>query len=68
LIGCALTEPWQGKAREFLQASQDEGVFVLVAGASVLRLAPSLIISQDDIDEGLKRLERAIAVVCAGKA
>ena len=68
LIGCALTEPWQGRAREFLQASQDEGVFVLVAGASVLRLAPSLIIPQDDIDEGLERLERAVAVVCAGKA
>ena len=61
LMGCVLTEPWQGKARDFMHAAQDEGVFVLVAGASVLRIAPSLIISEEDITEGLERLERAIA-------
>lgn len=61
LMGCVLTEPWQGKARDFMHAAQDEGVFVLVAGASVLRIAPSLIISEEDIAEGLERLERAIA-------
>jgi len=33
----------------------------LVAGASVLRIAPSLIIPEEDIAEGLERLERAIS-------
>ena len=61
LMGCVLTEPWQGKARDLMQAAQDEGVFVLVAGASVLRIAPSLIIPEEDIAEGLERLERAIS-------
>ena len=60
-MGCVLTEPWQGKARDLMQAAQDEGVFVLVAGASVLRIAPSLIIPEEDIAEGLERLERAIS-------
>jgi acetylornithine/N-succinyldiaminopimelate aminotransferase len=42
---------------------------VLVAGASVLRIAPSLIIPEEDIVEGLARLERAIAQFCsAGSA
>ena len=69
LMGCVLTEPWQGKARERMYAAQDEGVFVLVAGASVLRIAPSLIIPEDDIAEGLERLERAIGKFCsAGSA
>ena len=69
LMGCMLTEPWHGKARDLMYAAQDEGVFVLVAGASVLRIAPSLIIPEEDIAEGLARLERAIAQVCsAGSA
>jgi len=64
LIGCVLNEPWQGKARDLMHAAQEEGVFVLVAGASVLRLAPSLIIPEADITEGLERLERAIVRFC----
>mgnify|MGYP001227206974 FL=1 len=69
LMGCILAEPWQGKARDLMSAAQDEGVFVLVAGASVLRIAPSLIIPEDDIAEGLARLERAIGQLCsAGSA
>ena len=64
LIGCVLNEPWQGKARDLMHAAQDEGVFVLVAGASVLRMAPSLIIPEEDITEGFKRLEDAIARFC----
>jgi len=69
LMGCMLTEPWHGKARDLMYAAQDEGVFVLVAGASVLRIAPSLIIPEEDIVEGLARLERAIAQFCsAGSA
>ncbi len=60
LMGCVLNEPWEGKARDLMRAAQDEGLFVLVAGASVLRIAPSLIIPQEDIAEGLERPARAI--------
>ncbi len=59
--GMRVTETLQGKARDLMQAAQDEGVFVLVPGASVLRIAPSLIIPEEDIAEGLERLERAIS-------
>jgi acetylornithine/N-succinyldiaminopimelate aminotransferase len=62
-LGCATSEPWRGKAREFLNAAQREGVFVLVAGPDVVRLAPSLIIPDELIDEGLARFDRAVAAV-----
>lgn len=60
LIGAQLSEAWQGKAKEIVAAALDEGLMMLVAGPDVLRFAPSLIIPDEDIDEGLARLERAI--------
>ena len=33
---------------------------VLVAGADVVRLAPSLLLNDEDMAEGLKRLEAAL--------
>ena len=60
LIGWALTSEWKGRAREILNAAQEEGVFVLVAGPDVVRIAPSLLIPEKDIEEGLNRLERAV--------
>ncbi|MBL09872.1 MAG: aspartate aminotransferase family protein [Acidiferrobacteraceae bacterium] len=60
LIGWVLTSEWKGRAREIVNAAQAEGVFVLVAGANVVRLAPSLIIEREDIEEGLTRLDKAL--------
>lgn len=65
LLGCVLTEAWQGRAKDFLNAGIDEGVMILIAGVNVIRLAPSLIIPESDIDEALERFERAVKKVCA---
>ena len=65
LLGCVLTEKWQGRAKDFLNAGLDEGVMVLIAGANVIRLAPSLIIPEADIDEALKRFEAAVQKLTA---
>ncbi|MDX1553364.1 MAG: aspartate aminotransferase family protein [Marinobacter sp.] len=64
LLGCVLTEKWQGKAKEFLNAGLAEGVMVLIAGPNVVRLAPSLIIPEPDIDEALARFEAGVKKVC----
>ncbi|MBE2294437.1 MAG: aspartate aminotransferase family protein [Phycisphaerales bacterium] len=61
LIGCELAEPWRERSRDFLKAALEEGLLVLVAGPDVIRLAPSLIIPDELIEQGLARLERAIA-------
>jgi len=65
LLGCVLTDKWQGKAKDFLNAGLDEGVMVLIAGANVIRLAPSLIIPDTDIDEALERFEAAVKKLTA---
>ncbi|OKY27394.1 MULTISPECIES: aspartate aminotransferase family protein [Thalassotalea] len=63
LIGGVLSDNYQGKAKDFLIAAMEEGVMTLVAGASVVRFAPSLVIPDEDIQEGLARFERAVAKV-----
>ena len=63
LLGAALNENFKGKARDFLVASADEGLMVLVAGTDVVRFTPSLLISEDDITEGMARFEKAVAKV-----
>jgi acetylornithine/N-succinyldiaminopimelate aminotransferase len=60
LIGAEVVDSLAGKASSFITAAAEEGLFVLVAGPNVLRLAPSLIIPKEDIAEGLVRLEKAI--------
>jgi acetylornithine/N-succinyldiaminopimelate aminotransferase len=65
LLGCALREAWHDRARDFLRASLDEGLMVLVAGPSVIRMAPSLISPDELIAEGLARFEKAIGKVLA---
>jgi acetylornithine/N-succinyldiaminopimelate aminotransferase len=60
-LGCELDEPFAGKAPDVLRAASDEGLLVLMAGPNVVRIAPSLVISLDEILEGLARLEKALA-------
>ena len=61
LLGAALNDKYQGKARDFMLAAAEEGLMMLVAGYSVIRMTPSLIIPEADIAEGFKRLEKAVA-------
>ena len=66
LIGTELTPEWHGKGKDFLAAAATEGLMLLVAGPNVLRMAPSLIIPDDDIREGMAALRRAVAKVTWG--
>ncbi|WP_261816503.1 aspartate aminotransferase family protein [Vibrio gallicus] len=61
LIGAELVDEWQGRARDVLVAAGDEGLMLLVAGANVVRFAPSLVISTQEIEQGFARLECAVA-------
>ncbi len=59
-IGCELDAAWKGKAMDVVKAAGEAGLLVLVAGPDVVRIAPSLVISLDEILEGLARLETAL--------
>ena len=61
LIGAVLTEAYQGRAKELLNAALEEGLMTLIAGANIMRFAPSLVIPDEDIVEGLARFEKAVA-------
>ena len=43
-----------------MQASYKEGLMILKANNNTVRLAPSLNISTNDIEKGVKKLEKAI--------
>jgi acetylornithine/N-succinyldiaminopimelate aminotransferase len=67
LLGCAMNEKYQGRARDFMVAANDNGLMCLVAGMNVVRFAPSLVIPDEDIIEGLARFEKAVASVVASE-
>ena len=67
LIGAELKPQYKGQARDFLYAGAEEGVMVLNAGPDVMRFAPSLVVEDADIDEGMHRFAHAVAKVIGGK-
>jgi acetylornithine/succinyldiaminopimelate/putrescine aminotransferase len=65
LIGAPMSAAWKGKAKDIVNAGLRQGLWCLVAGPDVLRVAPALNISEADVAEGLRRLEAACAEVAA---
>lgn len=63
LIGAQLTAEYAGRLRDIIQAASEQGLLILSAGTDVLRFTPSLIISEQDVQEGMAKLEQAIAHV-----
>lgn len=66
LLGCVLNDAWKGKAKQVLDAAAAEGLMVLQAGPDVVRFAPSLVVEEADIAEGLERFERALRKLAEG--
>ncbi len=60
LLGCVLSDAWKGKAKDIFNAAEREGLMILQAGPDVVRFAPSLVVEEADIEEGLARFERAV--------
>lgn len=60
LIGAELNGKLLNRSKDILQACAVEGLMMLNAGTNVLRFTPSLIISEDEINSGMAKLETAI--------
>lgn len=60
LLGNVLAPQYAGRAFELLTLCSKHGLMVLMAGPDVVRFAPSLVISEADIDEGLARFVAAL--------
>ena len=66
LIGAELSEPYAGRAKDFVEAALEQQLMLLNAGPNVLRLAP-LAMSFEVFDEGFHRFEAAVkTIVLAG--
>jgi acetylornithine/N-succinyldiaminopimelate aminotransferase len=60
LIGAELTQDYAGRGKDLVKLAEEAGVMVLIAGPNVMRFAPSLLISEADIAEGMERLANAV--------
>ncbi|MCX8754203.1 acetylornithine/succinyldiaminopimelate transaminase [Snodgrassella sp. B3837] len=60
LLGCVMTDKYKGRAAQLMQLALQHGLLVLVAGNNVLRFAPSLLLTDTDLQTGLQRLKAAI--------
>ncbi|ETT03055.1 MULTISPECIES: aspartate aminotransferase family protein [Providencia] len=65
LIGAELNGKLLNRSKDILQACAAEGLMMLNAGTNVLRFTPSLIISEDEINSGMAKLETAISKLLA---
>ncbi|MDP1166180.1 hypothetical protein Q6281_32360, partial [Klebsiella pneumoniae] len=52
-LGCVLNDAWAGKAKTLSNLAADEGVMILIAGANVVRVAPALNVSAEEVTSGL---------------
>ncbi|MDL4913893.1 MAG: aspartate aminotransferase family protein [Enterobacterales bacterium endosymbiont of Blomia tropicalis] len=59
LIGAVLSDEFAGKAKQINLAAAELGVMVLIAGASVVRFAPALNISEQELKTGMARFAEA---------
>lgn len=60
LLGAVLADAYQGRAAEIFNTALAHGVMVLMAGSNVVRFAPSLLLNDEDLNEGVHRLEQAL--------
>ncbi|MES0473319.1 succinylornithine/acetylornithine transaminase [Citrobacter braakii] len=66
LIGCVLNAEFAGKAKLISQEAAVAGVMVLIAGANVVRFAPALNVSEEEIATGLDCFALACERIKAG--
>lgn len=61
LIGLPLADGFKGRAKDFTKACEALGLMLLIAGPDVVRLAPALIVSDDQIGHADRIMREAIA-------
>ncbi|WP_213134933.1 succinylornithine/acetylornithine transaminase [Citrobacter sp. FP75] len=66
LIGCVLNAEFAGKAKLISQEAASAGVMVLIAGGNVVRFAPALNVSEEEVATGLDRFALACERIKAG--
>ena len=61
LIGAGLSDAYHGKAGEFVKVALTQGLMILNAGTNVVRFAPSLLLSDADLQAAVVKLDATAA-------
>lgn len=61
LLGAVMNEAWKDQAKKVQIAAAEQGLLLLVAGTNVVRMTPSLVITQEEFDAGMQRFDLALA-------
>lgn len=61
LIGLPMAEGFKGRAKDFTKACEKLGLMLLIAGPDVVRLAPALVVSDEQIVEADRLMRAAVA-------
>jgi acetylornithine/N-succinyldiaminopimelate aminotransferase len=68
MIGAELNPEHHGKANDISELARKAGALVLVAGPNVMRFLPPLVITDAEMEEGLKRFKAALVTYKVGVA
>jgi len=60
LLGLVVSDAYKGRAKDIQKAAELQGLMVLIAGMDVVRLAPALIVSDEQIAEAGRLLRAAV--------
>jgi succinylornithine transaminase family protein len=63
-LGAVLEGSWAERSKEVVEAAFAHGAMVLGAGPDVVRFAPALNITNDELFQGLKRFNATVASLC----
>jgi succinylornithine aminotransferase len=63
LIGLPLADAYKGRAKDFTKAAEALGLMLLIAGTDVIRMAPALIVSDEQIAEADRLLRQAVETI-----
>jgi succinylornithine transaminase family protein len=64
-LGAVLDGSWAGRSKDVADAAFEHGAMVLRAGSNVVRFAPALNITEEELTEGLKRFDAALRSLVA---
>ncbi len=67
LLGLPLAKDQRGRAKDYTKAAEQLGLMLLVAGPDVVRLAPALVVSDEQIAQADRIMRRAASAFLAAR-
>jgi succinylornithine transaminase family protein len=66
LLGLPMAEAYKGRSKDYTKVAEKLGLMLLIAGPDVVRLAPALVVSDEQIAEADRLMRQAVEAFIAG--